>query len=102
MHNDQLSLFARPDTFFGVCEGLSQDLGIHGNILRLAFAGFFFWNPAAAIATYAALGLVVLVSRLLFPAGRRSSAAAMELAAQPQPAEPKQEAEAHPELPLAA
>lgn len=61
------SLLTRPDTFFGVCEGLGQDFGIHANVLRLAFAGFLFWNPAAAVLTYATIGAVVAIVRFLVP-----------------------------------
>ena len=63
----QHNLFTRPDTFFGVCEGIGEDLGVHANLLRIALAGFLFWNPPIAIAVYGALGMIVLVSRLLAP-----------------------------------
>lgn len=67
MQSEQGSLFTRDDTFFGVCEGLGQDFGIHPNFLRLALAGALFWNPPVAAAAYAAGGLVVFVSRLIVP-----------------------------------
>ncbi len=60
-------LFTRDDTIFGVCEGLGEDFGIHPNILRVALAGFLFWNPAAAVATYLAVGIVVFLTRRLVP-----------------------------------
>lgn len=69
------SLFTRDDTFFGVCEGLGSDFGIHPNFLRVAFAGFLFWNPYAALATYAGAGLVVFVSRWFVPEPAASKAA---------------------------
>jgi phage shock protein C len=64
------SLFAREDTFLGICEGLGEDTGIPPLLLRLALALSLFWSPAAAIAAYLALGVVVLASRLLFPERR--------------------------------
>lgn len=63
----QPSLFTRPDTFFGVCQGLSEDLGIHANLFRVAFGMAFFFVPLATLATYFALGLVVLATRTAFP-----------------------------------
>jgi hypothetical protein len=50
MQEAQSNLFTRDDTFFGVCEGLGQDLGISPNLLRLAFAIGTFFNPVGAIA----------------------------------------------------
>ena len=67
MQSEQGNLFTRDDTFFGVCEGLGQDFGIHPNFLRVALAGALFWNPPMAGAAYVAAGVVVLVSRLLVP-----------------------------------
>jgi phage shock protein C len=61
------SLFARHDTFFGVCEALGQDFGFNANWLRLAVAVGLLVAPIIATAAYLGLGLVVLVSRLLFP-----------------------------------
>ena len=61
------SLLTRDDTFFGICEGLGGDFGIHPNFLRLAFAGLLFWNPVAAISAYATAGLVVALTRWLVP-----------------------------------
>ncbi|MCM8731800.1 PspC domain-containing protein [Hephaestia sp. GCM10023244] len=61
------SLFNRPDTLFGVCEGAGQDLGISPNLLRLAFAVAMVWNPVAVLAAYALLGVGVAVSRWIAP-----------------------------------
>lgn len=60
------NLFTRDDTFFGVCEGLGEDLGFNANWLRALFAAGLLFNPVAVLATYAALGVVVLASRLIF------------------------------------
>lgn len=70
MQTGQPNLFTRHDTIFGVCEGLGEDLGIHPNILRLAFPLLLFVNPLATVAGYAALGAIVLASRMLAPPPR--------------------------------
>jgi phage shock protein C len=62
------NLFARDDTFFGVCEGLGEDLWIPANLLRVGFAVLLLASPMLAIKIYAGLGLLVLISRLAFPA----------------------------------
>ena len=63
----QPNLFTRPDTFFGVCQGLGEDLRIHPNLFRIALAGLLFWNPLAAIGAYAVLALIVGASRWIVP-----------------------------------
>jgi len=72
-------LFNRPDTLFGVCEGIGHEFGIHPNILRLGFAVPMIWNPVAVIGTYVGLGVALYLSRRLVPA---RAAAAEPLAAQ--------------------
>lgn len=74
------SLFNRPDTLFGVCEGIGREFGFHPNFLRVGFALFLVINPVAVIATYIALGIAVAMSRLLVPARRDTTAAAAPLA----------------------
>jgi phage shock protein PspC (stress-responsive transcriptional regulator) len=64
------NLFTRDDTFFGVCEGLGEDLRLPSNLFRVAFALGFFFSPQGAVIVYAALGVLVLISRLVFPAPR--------------------------------
>ncbi len=71
MTDTQPNLFTRDDTFFGVCEALGEDVGVHSNWLRLAFAGAFFFSPAAVVAGYFVLGLIVAVSRWIAPAPAR-------------------------------
>ena len=89
----------RDDTFFGVCEGLGEDLGIPSNLLRLALSLMLFWNPAAAVATYFAAGVLVLFTRLVFPKPRIAAAdEAAPVQVEPAVQEP---AEAAP-VPLAA
>lgn len=63
----QPSLLARDHTFLGVCEGLGEDFGFNPIYLRVAFAVPLIINPLATLGAYAALGLVVMLSRLVFP-----------------------------------
>ena len=67
MASDKGNLFLRNDTIFGVCEGLGQDLRINPNILRVPLAATIIFAPLWVLGIYAALGVVVLASRLLFP-----------------------------------
>lgn len=68
MENETTNLFRRRDTFFGVCEAIGQDFGFNPLWLRLAFVAPLFFFPAQTFIGYFALGLVVLASRLFFPA----------------------------------
>jgi len=61
----------RAHTIFGVCEAIGEDFGISPMWLRVPFAASVLISPIYSIAAYCALGLVVLASRLLFPARRR-------------------------------
>ncbi|HEX8532798.1 MAG TPA: PspC domain-containing protein [Allosphingosinicella sp.] len=94
MQTEQFNLFTRPDTFFGVCEGLGEDLGIHANLFRVAFAALLFWNPPAALGAYAAAGVLVAATRFIAPNPRIAPAEAEQA-----PAAVEAEAE---QLPLAA
>lgn len=58
----------------GVCAAIGEDLGFDPLWLRIAFAVPLIWHPAVVLAVYAAAGLVVLVSRVAYPAGKRSGA----------------------------
>lgn len=64
----------RHDTLLGVCEAIGQDFGINANLLRVALAVGLFWSPLGMIGLYLGLGLVVAVSRWLFPAARPADA----------------------------
>lgn len=94
---DQHNLFTRSDTIFGVCQGLGEDLRIPANLLRLGLAFLLFLNPPAAIGTYIGAGLLVALSRWLYPV----PAAAAPAAPAEAEAEAAAEAEAEP-MPLAA
>ena len=61
------NLFLRNDTIFGVCEAIGQDFGFHANWLRVALALGLFWNAAYVIAGYLAAGVIVALSRWIFP-----------------------------------
>ncbi|MET0374746.1 MAG: PspC domain-containing protein [Rhizorhabdus sp.] len=76
MHASNQPVFARHDTFFGVCEAIGQDMGFNPNYLRLAFALAILPAPVAVISGYIALGVLVMVSRLLFPIARKGTRAA--------------------------
>jgi phage shock protein C len=77
------NVFARDDTFFGVCQALGEDFGFNPLYLRIALAAPLIWYPVAMVSIYAALGVVVLVSRLLVRNPRRSAATAPAVEAQP-------------------
>lgn len=64
---DETNLFTRDDTFFGVCQGLGEDLGISGNWFRLAFALSLFVSPVGAVVAYALAGVFVFAIRSLVP-----------------------------------
>jgi phage shock protein C len=95
--------FNRPDTFFGVCEAIGQDFGFNPLWIRLAFVPPVFFQPAYALAAYVALGLVVLASRLLFPAKPVADAiTAPVVVAAPQAAPAAHAAERNEQLAMAA
>ena len=58
----------RPDTFFGVCEAVGEDLGFNPNFLRIPFGALLLWNPVVTVGCYAALGVIVATTRWFFPA----------------------------------
>lgn len=76
MENETTNLFRRRDTFFGICEAVGQDFGFNPLWLRLAFVAPLFFFPVQTFIGYFALGLVVLASRLIFPAKAASAAVA--------------------------
>ena len=78
MESAHTSVLTRDDTFFGVCEALGEDFGIHPNLLRLGFALTLFFSPLAAFAGYAAAGLVVAATRWLVPNPRVAVPEAIE------------------------
>jgi phage shock protein PspC (stress-responsive transcriptional regulator) len=79
------NLFMRDDTFFGVCEAIAEDFRIPGNLLRVALALTFFWNPVVVVGGYLAAGILIAVVRFIAPNPRPSPrpAAAAEILAEP-------------------
>lgn len=78
---DSLStLIRRTDTFFGVCQAVGDDFGFNPNWLRVGLALPLLFNPVMSLATYGALALAVIVSRLLVPATPRGRKPVVALA----------------------
>ena len=69
------SLFARDDTFFGICQAVGDDFGFNPNWLRVAFAIPMLVQPVATLGVYAGLGVIVLASRLIVREPRRAAPA---------------------------
>lgn len=93
---DQTNLLTRDDTFFGVCQGLGEDLGFNPNILRIALPVLGFFWPVATIAGYVAAGVLVFATRWFFPAPRVDVTDAANETAEAQPVAAREP------LPLAA
>jgi phage shock protein C len=68
---NQVALPLRSHTILGVCEALGEDFGFNPMFLRVPLAASVLYSVTWAIGAYLALGLVVLGSRLLFPAPKR-------------------------------
>lgn len=64
---DYEPLHRRPHTFLGVCEAVGEDFGFPPELLRVAFGVGLFFNPMIALGSYFGLGLLVALSRRLFP-----------------------------------
>lgn len=64
----------RTHTILGVCEAIGEDFGFNPIILRVILATGVLINAEIAIGAYFALGIVVLVSRLLFPQPKAATA----------------------------
>lgn len=85
MQKSQPSLFARDDTFFGVCEGLGEDFGFNPLYLRLAVTLLLFWNPVVTISGYVITGLVLAGARWLYPVRPAGALQTQEAAPAAQP-----------------
>jgi phage shock protein C len=102
MQTVQTNLFARDDTFLGVCQAIGEDFGFNPNWLRVVFGVTLLLNPVAAFVGYFGAGALVLVSRLVFPNPRSKAPPA-----QAEPAEASHEpveaaSEVEERLPIAA
>jgi phage shock protein C len=69
-----VALPLRSHTILGVCEAIGEDFGFNPVLLRIPLAASVIWQPLFALGVYFALGAVVLVSRLLFPARKTAAA----------------------------
>jgi phage shock protein PspC (stress-responsive transcriptional regulator) len=67
MQNANPSLTPRPETIFGICERIGEDFGFNAQYLRVGLAAMLFWSPTAALGTYVVAGVLVLLSRWLYP-----------------------------------
>jgi phage shock protein PspC (stress-responsive transcriptional regulator) len=65
---NQVALPLRSHTILGVCEAIGEDFGFNPTFLRVPLAASVLYSPLWAVGVYLGLGLVVLASRLLFPA----------------------------------
>ena len=72
---DSTPLPLRVHTILGVCEALGEDFGIDPMWFRIPLAASVLVSPLWAVVAYLALGLVVLGSRLLFPARKSAKVA---------------------------
>lgn len=99
MQNFGTTLLGRNDTLLGVCAGIGEDFGFNPDYLRVALAVMLLWSPVGVFAAYAALGVLVLLSRVIFPRPRAKHEAPA-LAAEALPVEAN-DGEA-PALPVAA
>jgi phage shock protein PspC (stress-responsive transcriptional regulator) len=72
---NQVALPLRSHTILGVCEAIGEDFGFNPTFLRVPLSAMVLWSPLWAVVTYFALGVVVLGSRLLFPAPKATDAA---------------------------
>ena len=65
---NQVALPLRSHTIFGVCEAIGEDFGFNPTFLRVPLAASVVASPVFAVAAYLGLGLIVLASRMMFPA----------------------------------
>ena len=70
---NHVALPLRSHTIFGVCEAIGEDFGFNPVFLRVPLSAIVLYNPLIAIGAYLALGVLVLASRLLFPAPKEHS-----------------------------
>lgn len=75
MQIDKNIVLWRHDTFLGVCQAIGQDFGFNPDWLRVVFASALLFSPTIVLGIYGALALVVLASRLIFPARRADAGA---------------------------
>ena len=81
--NQTIALPFRSQTLLGVCEALGEDFGINANFIRVPLGAVVVFNVWAAVAAYLVLGVIVLVSRLLFPAATKVTSVSAVAAREP-------------------
>lgn len=59
------------DNLLGICNAIGEDFGFNPLWLRLALGGLFVLQPVGVVVGYLALGMVVLMSRLVLPTPKR-------------------------------
>ncbi|WEK42283.1 MAG: PspC domain-containing protein [Candidatus Sphingomonas colombiensis] len=60
---------------FGICRRLGDDFGFHPNILRVALAIGLVWSIEGVAFAYVAMGVIVLLSRMVAPEPKRAPVA---------------------------
>lgn len=73
----------KKDNLFGICNALGEDLGIDPLWPRLLFATTFIFDPAVVIASYFAIGALLLAVRFAFPRPKPARADAEVVALTP-------------------
>lgn len=86
MQTSQPSLIARDHTILGVCEALGEDFGFNPMFLRVPLAALLLLNPTAVVCTYLAAGVIVFLTRWIFPNPRTSAEEHAARAVEPAPA----------------
>ena len=74
---NQVALPLRSHTILGVCEALGEDFRFNPLFVRVPLAASVLYSPVWAVGIYLALGVVVLASRLLFPAPKNQKLQAL-------------------------
>lgn len=69
----------RAHTILGVCEAIGEDFGFNPIWIRIPFAASVLVSPLWSVVAYLALGVVVLASRLVFPARSKALAGGANL-----------------------
>jgi phage shock protein C len=66
-HQAETEEKAHPDSLFGVCQSVGEHMGFNPLFLRIALFVLMLFNPIAMACAYAALGMVVGLSHIVFP-----------------------------------
>ena len=60
------------DNLVGICAAIGGDFGFDPDYLRVVLAVSLLWKPEVTLAVYVALGVLVLLSRVIVPNRRRT------------------------------